>query len=413
MTVDTEQGRPDVFYHGTNVEAALLIQAGGFRADLSGTNAGARLGPGVYCTTTLQKAMQYCKGPHGGIVFELQVDLGKCKRLERNDPLMTTWQENGYDSAWAPAASRGSGLEENCIKDPGRIVIKQAFAGHTFRLKRAGFQIVDGRITASARPPVAEVEKGADVGPADDKDKKDNNGKTALMEAASSGQEGCVRELVGAGADVGAVDHDGRTALMKAASKGHEGCVRELMEAGADWAVADNDGDTALMWAAMQGHEGCVRELLGAGAEVGAANKNGRTALMWAAKQGHQKCVRELVGAGADVGAVDHDGRTALMKAASKGHEECVRELARAGADVLRVGDHVELLLLQGRPEYNGKCGTLVSFDAETGRWQVQLRLYTLSDGNYVSLMVKAANLTRLGGRNPSSQSHQAGELHS
>ena len=56
MTVDTEQGRPDVFYHGTNVEAALLIQAGGFRADLSGTNAGARLGPGVYCTTTLQKA---------------------------------------------------------------------------------------------------------------------------------------------------------------------------------------------------------------------------------------------------------------------------------------------------------------------------------------------------------------------
>ena len=144
-----EQG-PRFFYHATNLEAALKIQAEGFRVDLSGSNAGARLGPGVYCTVTLQKAMQYCKGPHGGIVFELQVDLGKCKKLERNDPLMTTWQQNGYDSAWAPAASGGSGLEENCIKDPGRIRIKQAFPGHTVNLERAGYHIVNGRITSIA-----------------------------------------------------------------------------------------------------------------------------------------------------------------------------------------------------------------------------------------------------------------------
>ena len=139
---------PQVFYHATNLEAALLIQTGGFRVDLSGSNAGARLGPGVYCTVTLQKAMQYCRGPHGGIVFELQVDLGKCKKLEPDDPLMSTWQQNGYDSAWAPADSGGIGLEENCIKDPGKVRIKQAFTGHTFKLRQAGYHIVDGRIEA-------------------------------------------------------------------------------------------------------------------------------------------------------------------------------------------------------------------------------------------------------------------------
>ena len=45
------------FYHGTSLEAALKIQDEGFRVDLSGTNAGKMLGPGLYCTTTLEKAV--------------------------------------------------------------------------------------------------------------------------------------------------------------------------------------------------------------------------------------------------------------------------------------------------------------------------------------------------------------------
>ena len=137
---------PSLLYHATNLKAALLIQDGGFRVDLSGSNAGARLGPGVYCTATLQKAMQYCKGPHGGIVFELHVDLGRCKTLQINDPMMTTWQQNGYDSAWAPPDAGGSDLEENCIKNAGRVSIKQAIAGHTFKLQEAGYKIAAGRI---------------------------------------------------------------------------------------------------------------------------------------------------------------------------------------------------------------------------------------------------------------------------
>ena len=110
--------------------------------------AGALLGPGVYASATLQKAIQYCDGPEGGIVFQLAVDLGKCITLKENDPMMTTWQQHGYDSAWAPtgAGGRGAGLEENCMKDPKRIKIINAIAVHTTKLEQAGYTIVCGEI---------------------------------------------------------------------------------------------------------------------------------------------------------------------------------------------------------------------------------------------------------------------------
>lgn len=57
-------------------------------------------------------------------------------------------RQRNYDSAWAPsgAGGRGAGLEENCVKDPGRIKIVQAIAGHTTKLRQAGYTIVGGRI---------------------------------------------------------------------------------------------------------------------------------------------------------------------------------------------------------------------------------------------------------------------------
>ena len=60
--------------------------------------------------------------------------------------------------------------------------------------------------------------------------------------------------------------------------------------------------------------------------------------------------------------------------------------------DVLHAGDRVEVHSLQAKPEHNGKPGTLVAFDATSGRWQVDLA----SGG---SLKVKAGNLTKLESR--------------
>ena len=87
-------GEARILYHGTSLEAILAIQESGFRVDLSGTNAGAMLGPGVYVTTTLQKALNYAKRegvpgkephPAAGGVFELEVDLGRCYTVRSAD----------------------------------------------------------------------------------------------------------------------------------------------------------------------------------------------------------------------------------------------------------------------------------------------------------------------------------------
>ena len=106
--------RPRTFYHATNLKAALAIQDAGFRVP---TGSGGCLGPGIYCTTTLMKAFDYLKCEHGGIIFELNVDLGRCKILHPDDPQMKTWQQD-YDSAWHPIGAANNveeGKEENFI----------------------------------------------------------------------------------------------------------------------------------------------------------------------------------------------------------------------------------------------------------------------------------------------------------
>ena len=55
------------------------------------------------------------------------------------DDLAEGFHHHGYDSAWAPtvAGGRVAGLEENCIKDPGRMKITRAIVVHTFKLQQA------------------------------------------------------------------------------------------------------------------------------------------------------------------------------------------------------------------------------------------------------------------------------------
>ena len=150
---------PTTFYHGTSIEAAFKIQDTGFRVDLAGSNAGALLGDGVYCTTTLEKALHYAKQhPQNGVIFELEVDLGRCKELNQADPMMTTWQSHGYDSAWAPKGANSHGLEENCIKNPASIRIVNVVAGHTGSLRKMGIAVKNGRLINTCNMPECKRE---------------------------------------------------------------------------------------------------------------------------------------------------------------------------------------------------------------------------------------------------------------
>ena len=90
------------FYHGTSVENAMSIQKKGLWRLQVRANAGAMLGPGLYVTTTLQKASTYAMQghrPNGGMVFRLNVNLGNGYTIKQIDPYMSTWQQKSYDSA--------------------------------------------------------------------------------------------------------------------------------------------------------------------------------------------------------------------------------------------------------------------------------------------------------------------------
>ena len=92
--------------------------------------------------------MDYLKGPHGGVVLQLEVDLGNCKEFVENDPMMKTWQ-NHYDSACAPFSvvnPGDKGKQENCVKDPRRIKVVNVFAGSTGDLRLGGLDIINGKL---------------------------------------------------------------------------------------------------------------------------------------------------------------------------------------------------------------------------------------------------------------------------
>ncbi|XP_073513245.1 uncharacterized protein [Phyllobates terribilis] len=115
-----EDGRIYVMYHGTTYSAAKDIILGGFEQSEDGM-----LGPGVYVSRDINKALRYpLYDKSNQVVLKLRVSVGKVKKINYQDhPLQVTWHEHGYDTAWVPpyCGMVPSGLEEDCVWDPRRI----------------------------------------------------------------------------------------------------------------------------------------------------------------------------------------------------------------------------------------------------------------------------------------------------
>ena len=150
---------PGTFYHGTSIECAMKIQVYGFDISLSGTSSGELLGPGVYCTPVLMKAVDYAKSkPFHGVILELRCDLGNCKMLLPCDPMMKTWQQHNFDSACMPNGANDRNMAETCIKDASRITVVRVIAGNTWQLERLGMCVraSDGRLSMIGDEAVKE-----------------------------------------------------------------------------------------------------------------------------------------------------------------------------------------------------------------------------------------------------------------
>ncbi|PFH45588.1 hypothetical protein AMATHDRAFT_8954 [Amanita thiersii Skay4041] len=98
--------------------------------------------------------------------------------------------------------------------------------------------------------------------------------------AAQNNQPGLLRTLVNEDPKrVNAVDEDGRTPLHWAASSGSIEMMRLLIDQNAEVDKPDNSRWTPLHIAASAGREDVVRELIGAGADINRKNDKGLTPL--------------------------------------------------------------------------------------------------------------------------------------
>lgn len=162
---------------------------------------------------------------------------------------------------------------------------------------------------------------------------------TRLMIAAQKGDTVLLRRYL---AENQAQTNDGRTALMLAASQGHLDCILTLLKYEAR--LQDSRGWTALFFAVASQKVTCIPVLLRS--ERGIQNASSETALMFAVVQGLTRCVRTLLDeAGCQArhpirvsinGSTIKlpKGSTALMLASCLGNVEGVRLLCSREAKV-------------------------------------------------------------------------------
>ncbi|GIY96531.1 hypothetical protein CEXT_727741 [Caerostris extrusa] len=119
---------------------------------------------------------------------------------------------------------------------------------------------------------------------------------------------------------------------------GHHDVVSLLLEHKALVDYEDRNKSTALHGSAERGHKNIVKLLIEKGTEIDKMDNGGLTPLHLAAGQGHGDVVQLLIseGKGADIHAEHSSKSTALHFAASMCHKDIVKLLLLKGADIFK-----------------------------------------------------------------------------
>merc|ERR1712200_72331 len=124
---------------------------------------------------------------------------------------------------------------------------------------------------------------------------RDLSGRTPLLRAANENLPLYVaKRLIENSANVDSADNDGATALYEAAYWNNVDLAKLLIENSANVDSADNDGWTALHYAASRNSVAVAKVLIENSANVDSTDKNGWTALHYAASRNNQEMVELL-----------------------------------------------------------------------------------------------------------------------
>jgi ankyrin repeat protein len=171
-------------------------------------------------------------------------------------------------------------------------------------------------------------------------DRKDTEGKTALMYAVTASIEELIDSLIHLRLVSSTIKlTDFMTPPMLSLLKPRfepqkELCVTYLIERGADIHAMDKKGISILIHAARTGNLNVVKNLVGHGASITTKSPRGITALYAAAINGHTEIADFLIRKGADIDVRLNDGETPLMAAVWNGQVDMVDLLLKKGANV-------------------------------------------------------------------------------
>ena len=167
---------------------------------------------------------------------------------------------------------------------------------------------------------------------------KNDQGRTALMEAVYKKNNDIAFLLINAGADVNAQDNMKNSPFLYAGAEGNLEFVKMALNHGANFKIYNRYGGTALIPAAEKGHLEVVKLLVNTlNFPKDHINNLGWTALLEAVLlsdggQVHIDIVAALIEGGCDVNIADKNGITSLMHAKKQGYTEMVKLLEKAGA---------------------------------------------------------------------------------
>jgi 26S proteasome non-ATPase regulatory subunit 10 len=183
--------------------------------------------------------------------------------------------------------------------------------------------------------------------------KKDQDGRTALFWAISSGNSEAVsiilkfirisleskdenRKKPASRFDIDDEDEAGWTVLHIASSIGSLQIIELIMPFNPDVNFQTRAGQTALHFAVSKVHIDVVKYLLNHGASVRLKDRRNQNVLMRAAAVGNLPITRLLIEAKSPLNTADSTGWTALHHAFAEGHGDVAVELINHGADMDR-----------------------------------------------------------------------------